>query len=910
MGIRIRRTQGALRTPFLLRALVVLGGLLAAFVPGAAWANCGGQAYTYTHTGTGGTSRNLGANQSLRIQSGTFTANIDGLASTAKICVDSGATFQPGNMNNVSGQIVNYGTINFPSVNFSTGFQLDNFGNTTFTSGANFNGAVNFNNRANANLYFRQTVQFSNSSIFNNDGFVQADYDFNLQSGTNFVNTFDMLVKGTFNPSGSVNNTGRVHALAFININGGSAAKNWCSWIADGGFNNNSNLTENHGLIFINWTSSGQAGNNNLWQNNQTFKIGPDSIVYGWRFANNSTITNMPGPNGGNSLGGGRFFFKMPSGTTPTEHTKNQGPFTGLSSTNKIIFYDETQLVAGRLFDQPNSSNQNYTNAERVYFEPPPINYAAPTCSPAIRQVLTGIYDADGDGEPEPPPPQYDYSDAPSTYGAPFHQIVSGLHLGTVAPDWDGNGNGDWNGDGVVDNLAFNTPNADGDDLAIGDDEDGITSMPTFVKGQQATLNVRVNGAGYLTGWIDYNGNGTFEDTSAERIAYNAQDNGAGTGLALDNTPANDGIIRLIFTPPSNAAATKTYIRLRWSASQSLGPTNPSTSGEVEDYTFTFGIAPEPELPPGGGGGAGGGSTPSSCTAPEMVTLKSGNGLSQTTSGTVANPANALGAIVAQGVYADASNSANLGASGVLTIDLIGGATSNPNNIPASADVTLSLTRVDATSRVLVQVSANNSDWTTIGYYGAGSPALSNDFSDGVLKRVMFEAPAGGIRYVRLTRQAGNFWVDGVSTQDICGIPPSLTIVKSSEGATAGDFMLPGKDVIYNIIVTNSGTLPVDNNAVLLIDALPTQITFINSNFAVGTGPVAFTPNTSSLTLNASDVAFSNLAIHPTAFTQCTYQPSGTLDTGIKHICIRPTGTMAGATGGTSFTVRFKARIK
>lgn len=906
MGITVSGVSpGAFR-----RATAVLRWALAALLalvlfPAAAWANCGGQTYTYTLTTSSSTGYNLNSGQSLRVQGGTYTGNIDNLASNAKICVDSGATFRPGNMNNVAGQIINYGTVTFQnSVSFAGGFSLDNFGTTTHSSGANYNGAATINNRSNANLYYRQTVQFSNGSTFNNDGYVQADGNFNLQSGTSFINTFDVLVKDTFNPDGVVNNTGRVHALTFININSSSAAKNWCSWIADGGFNNNSGQTENYGLIFINWTDQGQGGNYNMWQNNQTFKMGPDSVVYGWRYINNSTITNT------SSTGGGRFYFAKPSNLTANtiEHTKNQGPFTGLSSSNKINFYDETQATPPQLFDY---QSQAPTNSERIYFEPPPINYAAPTCSPAIRQVLDGTWTG---GSNNPPPTQYDYSDAPISYGAPFHQIVSGLYLGTVPPDWDGNGNGDWNGDGVVDNMSFNTPNADGDDLGgvSGlDDEDGIVSMPTISKGVSTTLNVKVNGAGYLTGWIDYNGNGTFEDTSAERIAYNAQDNGGGTGLALDNSPAGDGIIRLIFTPPANAAATKTYIRLRWSASLNLGPTGPSTSGEIEDYTFTFGIAPEPETPPGGGNGASGGSTPSTCTSPQTVVIQTGYGYSQTNSGTVSNPANAVGNISAQGAYASTSNSANLGASGVLTIDLVGNAN---NNIPAGGDITISIARPDASSRVLVEVSANGSSWTMIGSYGSGG-TISNDFNNGVLKRFMFEAPAGGIRYVRFTRQAGTFWVDGVTTADMCNIPVSLTVVKSMEMATSGEFPIPGNDVIYNIIVTNTGSAAADSAGVLVIDELPSNITFRNSAFGGtgGTNPVTFSQVGSGLTFTyGTHVRFSNAATRPTSWAACTYTgPPTTPATGynatIKHVCVQPAGTL---NGSSSFTLRFKAQIK
>ncbi len=162
--------------------------------------------------------------------------------------------------------------------------------------------------------------------------------------------------------------------------------------------------------------------------------------------------------------------------------------------------------------------------------------------------------------------PQYDYSDAPATYGTPTHMIVSGIYLGANAPDSEN---------------AQPTPlDGTGDDVTGTDDEDGIT-LPALTQGQTATINATVNGAGgYLQGWIDWNGNGTFE--AGEQVATNLQDNGVGD---TDNTT---GKIAFSVTVPATATTTKTYARFRWSTTKDLNATAAANDGEVEDYALTI----------------------------------------------------------------------------------------------------------------------------------------------------------------------------------------------------------------------------------------------------------------------------------------------------------------------------------
>jgi hypothetical protein len=148
----------------------------------------------------------------------------------------------------------------------------------------------------------------------------------------------------------------------------------------------------------------------------------------------------------------------------------------------------------------------------------------------------------------------------------------------------------------------------------------------------------------------------------------------------------------------------------------------------------------------------------------------------------------------------------------------------------------------------------------------------------------------------------------------------TLTIVKSSAiisdpvNGTTNPKMIPGAIIRYSLLVSNSGTLTVDNNSIFIMDSLP-------GTLSVGTAAsptlVNGTP-TANLTLTpANDIRYSNQATAPATFAACSaaphnYTPVAAYDPLVKHVCIRPQGTMAASTGSgqPSFTVSFQAQIK
>lgn len=158
-----------------------------------------------------------------------------------------------------------------------------------------------------------------------------------------------------------------------------------------------------------------------------------------------------------------------------------------------------------------------------------------------------------------------DFSDAPASYGAPWHATGTPHRLGNAGPD--------------TETAAQPGTDADGDDTASNDDEDGVT-LPVLSQGNPATITVEASRPlaqpGYLSAWIDWNGDGDFDD--------------AGEQVAADQNLGGDfiGIMSLAVAVPADATLARTYARFRWGSTAGQGPTAPANDGEVEDYALTI----------------------------------------------------------------------------------------------------------------------------------------------------------------------------------------------------------------------------------------------------------------------------------------------------------------------------------
>ncbi len=129
-----------------------------------------------------------------------------------------------------------------------------------------------------------------------------------------------------------------------------------------------------------------------------------------------------------------------------------------------------------------------------------------------------------------------------------------------------------------MEGASTRTADADGDDTAGSDDEDGVT-FPSFTAGQPVALPVIVtNNTGataYLNAWIDFNNNGDLTDPG-EQIASN---------IPVPNLSANRSVI-LNFDVPSDAVTAPASLgtRFRLTDVQDPGPTGHAGMGEVEDH--------------------------------------------------------------------------------------------------------------------------------------------------------------------------------------------------------------------------------------------------------------------------------------------------------------------------------------
>lgn len=177
-----------------------------------------------------------------------------------------------------------------------------------------------------------------------------------------------------------------------------------------------------------------------------------------------------------------------------------------------------------------------------------------------------------------------DYGDAPDQYHTlrdnegPWHDLEGDLILGaTIDKETDGQPSADASGDG--------------------DDEDGIKFLDAFgnettaiaISDSSGTVEVTVsaNGTlpgGYLQGWIDFNGDGDWDDPGEQIFA---------------DEYLTDGTYELSFAVPQGAGEFvlgETFARFRLSTQAGLGTTGYALDGEVEDYRLDLTASREGEI--------------------------------------------------------------------------------------------------------------------------------------------------------------------------------------------------------------------------------------------------------------------------------------------------------------------------
>ena len=154
----------------------------------------------------------------------------------------------------------------------------------------------------------------------------------------------------------------------------------------------------------------------------------------------------------------------------------------------------------------------------------------------------------------------------------------------------------------------------------------------------------------------------------------------------------------------------------------------------------------------------------------------------------------------------------------------------------------------------------------------------------------------------------------GLTAQAVVSITvtrPRLSVQKQSALHASSEFLTPGNEVIYSIVIENSGDQEVDPNSILIVDSWPPDLEFYFGDIDAGGGaqfqdadPVAWEEYDSGLSFDFErDVAFSNQTSRPTSFDQCTYQPANGYDPNVRHICIQPRGALQ-PEGQAQFSMR------
>ena len=135
-----------------------------------------------------------------------------------------------------------------------------------------------------------------------------------------------------------------------------------------------------------------------------------------------------------------------------------------------------------------------------------------------------------------------------------------------------------------------------------------------------------------------------------------------------------------------------------------------------------------------------------------------------------------------------------------------------------------------------------------------------------------------------------------------------------------GLYAIPGNEIMYTIMVENTGTGPIDSGSIFLVDKLPSEIEFWNGDIDAG-GPNIF-PVTAAVGFEqivgtgvifnpSTDLGYSTSTTPPTGFSQCTtIALDSTFRADFNYICFKPQGSLGNGSPTPKLAFSFRARIK
>ncbi|MEL7110838.1 MAG: hypothetical protein AAGL99_16365 [Pseudomonadota bacterium] len=146
----------------------------------------------------------------------------------------------------------------------------------------------------------------------------------------------------------------------------------------------------------------------------------------------------------------------------------------------------------------------------------------------------------------------------------------------------------------------------------------------------------------------------------------------------------------------------------------------------------------------------------------------------------------------------------------------------------------------------------------------------------------------------------------------------NLDVTKSTAVSplSSSPYAIPGSDVLYTLTVESTGTAPVDEDTLFLVDTLPAEVTYYNGDMD-GAGPVTGTVQFEALSsgvtfTEATDLRFSDAVTKPSSLSGCTYSPSSGYDPDVRHICFAPKGQLLGGAiqPNAAFSLTFRGQIE
>jgi len=286
----------------------------------------------YVDNGTS-TSYNLNNNDSLYIQSGTFTGSINNWMGAPKITVAANATFNPSGFGYFLGSIIVYGKATLPRIDGqTTNFSLTNYGRITVSSTTYIaNGKLS--NMYGATITF--TGAFStNTGTIVNKGTMLANSSFYAGASSVVTNSNTLTSIGYMEINGSHMTNGGKMSSGGKMIFSGTTFTNSCRTAAEGTIEISSSTIYNNGLF---WASAAQ-NNSKIINSGTIINSGGNSVIKAVNFENSGTI------NGSATL--------YLTGTTKSGGVVGRAGTT----TDTIRVYDATRSNPATIFDEQSGS--------------------------------------------------------------------------------------------------------------------------------------------------------------------------------------------------------------------------------------------------------------------------------------------------------------------------------------------------------------------------------------------------------------------------------------------------------------------------------------------------------------------------------------------------------------------------